>query len=250
MAEQEGHRERMRKKFDADAEAMSDTELLELLLFYSIPRRDVRPVAERILEKFDGLGGLPGADLEGLLKIDGVGEATAELLGLTTEAAKRAAAERRNGAVIAGPEDALRVLCPRFRGLEGDMAFGLFLDERMRVIACSPVERTVEDIAWQAAGLGSKDVIIGVGYADRHSTPETAESRDVQAVREGLMALEITMVDYIIVGRSSYTSLFIDRLLRADESMRGRYRRVSDSLRTSSWAEHFTVHELPEGFAD
>lgn len=250
MAEHEGHRERMRKKFDTDMNGMTDAELLELLLYYSIPRRDVRPVAEEVLEKLDGLAGLSGTDREELLKIDGVGESTAGLLELTAETARRAAAERRSGAVISGPEDALKQLAPRFRFIEGDMAFALFLDERMRVIACSPVDITAEDIAWQAVGFGSKDVVIGISYEDGHCTPDAAEARNVRIVRDGLLALEITILDYIIVGRSGYTSLFIDRLLRADESMRERYRRERDSSRTSSWAEHFTVHELPAGFSN
>ncbi len=250
MGEHDGHRERMRKKFDEDAEGMTDAQLLELLLFHVIPRRDVRPMAEDILERIGGLGGLSGMDREALLELPGVGDSTAKLLELTVEAARRSAAGRRSGAVIASPEEALRQLKPRLRGVEGDIAFGLFLDERMRVITCSPVDMTVEDISWQAAGFNSKGLVVGMGYADGHSSPDIEESHNIQYIRERLLALEITLFDYIIIGRSSFTSLYMDRLLRLDESTRTRYRSEKDSSRVSTWSQHFTVHDLPIDLAD
>lgn len=250
MGEHDGHRERMRKRFDENAEGMTDAQLLELLLFCSIPRRDVRPMAEDILERIGGLGGLSNMGGEALRHLPGVGDSTARLLELTAETARRTAANRRSGAVVSSPEEALRQLKARLRGVEGDIAFGLFLDERMRVVACSPVDVTTEDIAWQAAGFNSRTVVVGMGYADGHCTPDIDEARNVRAVRESLSALEITLVDYIIVGKSQYTSLFMDRLLRSDESTRTRYRSERDSSRVSTWADHFTVHELPLDLID
>lgn len=250
MGEHDGHRERMRKLFDENAESMTDAQLLELLLYYSIPRRDVRPLAESILERTGGLAGFQDMDTKALRELPGVGSSTEKLLTLTAEAARRTASGRRCGAVITSPEEALRQLKPRLRGVEGNIAFALYLDERMRVVACMPVDVTVKELAWQAAGFDSRAIVVGVSYEDGRCTPDVAEARNVGLLRESLRTLEITLLDYIIVGSSHYTSLYIDRILRADESMRTRYRSERDSSRVSTWSQHFTLHELPPELMD
>ena len=78
-----GHRERLRMRFRASGgSTVSEAELLELLLSYAIPRRDVAPLAKRLLEVFDTLSRVLGASLEELVKVEGVGEAAATLISL------------------------------------------------------------------------------------------------------------------------------------------------------------------------
>lgn len=250
MGEHDGHRARLKKQFDENAQGMTDAQLLELLLYSSIPRRDVRPLAEDILERIGGLPGLSEMEAEALAGLPGAGDSTVRLLELAAENIRRSQAAPLSGTVVSSPEDALRLLKPRLRGVEGDAVFGLFLDERMRVLLCIPVEVTAEELAWQAAGLNARTLILGAGYADGRYTPDIAESRSVQSLREGLMQLEILLADYIVVGRSRYTSLYRDRLLRSEESMRSRYRTERDSSRVSAWAGHFTVHDLPPELSD
>ena len=115
----------------------------------------------------------------------------------------------------------------------------------MGVAACAPVDMSVEDIAWQAAGFDSEAVILGIRYPDGHYSPDLTEARRVRDIREGLAALGIALLDYIILGSTRYTSLYADRLIRRDESFRTRYRPEWDSSRVYSWAQHFTAHELP-----
>src|SRR5437867_2603808 len=77
----EGHRQRLKQRFLAgDEGAFSDETLLELLLFYAIPQRDVRPLAHGLLERFGSLGGVLAADPSSLCEVDGIKESTAALL--------------------------------------------------------------------------------------------------------------------------------------------------------------------------
>lgn len=78
-----GHRERLRARFLAgDASATDETSLLELLLTYSIPRRDVRPLAEALLAKFGGASAVLSASVADLQKVPGIKESSAVLLKL------------------------------------------------------------------------------------------------------------------------------------------------------------------------
>ena len=78
-----GHRERLKEKFRN--EQLADYEKLELLLTYAIPRRDVRPLARRLIEKFGGIYFVLRAPLDELRNVDGVGDSTAMLIKLFYE---------------------------------------------------------------------------------------------------------------------------------------------------------------------
>jgi hypothetical protein len=76
----QGHRERLRKRFLSNPDSFSDSELLELILTYAIPRRDVAPLADNLLVQFGDLSGVLSASYQDLCKVDGVGEQAAILI--------------------------------------------------------------------------------------------------------------------------------------------------------------------------
>ena len=76
-----GHRERVKQKFEVCGDAaFSDHELLEQLLFYSIPRQNTNDIAHRLIERFGSLKGVTEARLEELMNVEGVGRNTAVLI--------------------------------------------------------------------------------------------------------------------------------------------------------------------------
>ena len=85
-----GHRERMMQKFKQSADAMPEHEILEMILFYAIPRVDTNPIAHRLLRVFGSLSKVFSASAEELTAVDGVGERTACFLSLFGQVAKRA----------------------------------------------------------------------------------------------------------------------------------------------------------------
>ena len=84
------HRERMRQRLlEHGAEAMHDHEILEMLLYYAIPRGDTNPIAHRLINAFGSLTGVLEAAPEDLVKIEGVGDRSASLIKLITPISKR-----------------------------------------------------------------------------------------------------------------------------------------------------------------
>ena len=76
----DGHRERMKKTFLERPDALWDHQLLELLLFYAVPRRDTNPMAHALLERFGSLSGVLDAPPAELAKVEGVGQSVIVLL--------------------------------------------------------------------------------------------------------------------------------------------------------------------------
>lgn len=85
----EGHRKRLKEKYmKSGYDAFHEYEILEILLTYSIPRKDVKPIAKKLLEVFGSTGKIFGADIKELIKVEGIGESSAVFLKLMGDIAK------------------------------------------------------------------------------------------------------------------------------------------------------------------
>ena len=86
MSYLEGHRQRLRDRFNASGlSAFEDHEVLELLLTYAVPRKDVKPIARTVLDRFGSLSNALDADTVDLTSLEGVGESGATLLHLSVD---------------------------------------------------------------------------------------------------------------------------------------------------------------------
>ena len=84
MGTHDGHRARLREIFhNAGVSGLTEVNMLELLLFYALPRRDTNPIAHRLIDRFGTLEAVFEADMDTLMTVEGVGESAATLLRLT-----------------------------------------------------------------------------------------------------------------------------------------------------------------------
>lgn len=127
-----GHRTRLRERFaEVGEQAMPDYELLELVLFRSIPQRDVKPLAKSMIARFGSFAEVIGAPRERLIEIDGVGEATALDLKLIEGAARRLARGAiGQRAVLASWKDVIEYCRTAMAFSEREQFRILFLDKR------------------------------------------------------------------------------------------------------------------------
>lgn len=212
MGEHEGHRERLRSKYlCSGGEDLTDGELLELTLFYSVPRRDVRPLAENLLARFGSLSGVFDASAGELCEIAGIGEHSALLLG--TIGALRDLV-RRPPEVAHTPDRVRDILLPRLRGIDRDHFFALYLGSDRSVRArksLSPVQDPdpaglCRIIANQARLLGTPAVILARGFARACAIPDRELSLAL-ALDRGLTAVGVTLRDYVVVTPVEYLSM-------------------------------------------
>jgi DNA repair protein RadC len=211
-----GHRERLRTRFEeAGAETLPDYELLELLLFRSIPRRDVKPLAKELIQRFGSFAEVLGAPAARLAEIDGVSESVALDLKIVEAALKRMA----KGAV--GKRPVLSSWSSVLDYCRMAMAFAereqfriLFLDKKNILIAdevqqTGTVDHTPvypREVMRRALELSASAIILVHNHPSGDPTPSGADMRMTRELVDIAKPLGIAIHDHIIVGRDGHAS--------------------------------------------
>ena len=130
-----GHRERLRKRFLESGESFENHELLELLLTYSIPRRDTNRTAHILLSRFGSFENILMAELDELTEVEGVGEKTAVMLKLIGELNNRPSKTKRADRTVYDTEDKIgNLLLKKYRGKRREECHVMLFDGKRRMI--------------------------------------------------------------------------------------------------------------------
>ncbi|MGC5780395.1 RadC family protein [Methylobacterium sp. NFXW15] len=212
-----GHRDRLRDKFtEAGGDALPDYELLELLLFRAIPRRDVKPLAKALIRRFGSLAEVLGAERARLLEIDGIGPSVVTDLKLVEAAGRRLArGEIRD-------RDVLATWTALTDYLRATMAFApreefriLFLDKRNHLIADEVQGRGTVDhtpaypreVARRALELSATAIILAHNHPSGDPKPSAADVSMTREIVSVLAPLNIVVHDHVIMARNGHASL-------------------------------------------
>ena len=218
-----GHRERLRSRFLASGpDALADYELVELLLFFSVWRRDTKPLAKQLLERFGGIGGLLAADLERYRDIDELtrgGEEdlkfTAVLLKAVQAMLQRALKEQIKDRPVIGSWTVLIEYLQLAMTHEPAEHFRiLFLDKKNILIKDEVQSRGTVDhtplypreVVKRALELAASAIIMVHNHPSGDPTPSKPDIEMTRQVVNGLAAVNITVHDHIIVGKNRHTS--------------------------------------------
>ncbi len=212
-----GHRERLRQRFrTGGGDALADYELLELVLFRALPRRDTKPLAKTLIEEFGSFSDVINADFERLRNIKGVGESVATELKLIRAAAERFSREDVIGRPVMSSWDAVVSHCRRTMAFDQKEQFRiLFLDRKNAVIAdevqqTGTVDHTPvypREVMKRALELSASGIILVHNHPSGDPSPSKADiSMTGQIVVAG-KALGIVVHDHLIVGRQGHVSL-------------------------------------------
>lgn len=211
-----GHRERLRDRALAGGLGpLPDYELLELFLFRSIPRGDVKPLAKRLLARFGSLSATLGASVEELRTVAGVGAAVALDLKLTHEAAARMGREEVARRPVISSWSALLAYVKTTLAHEAREQFRvMFLDKRNQLIADEVMNRGTVDhapvypreVARRSLELSASAVILVHNHPSGDPTPSSADVDMTRQVADALRPLRIAVHDHLVVGRHGVAS--------------------------------------------
>jgi DNA repair protein RadC len=218
-----GHRQRLRDRFrKGGAEALPDYELLELVLFRAIPRRDTKDLAKRLISRFGSFAEVVNAPETRLKEVDGAGEAVITELKLLRAAALRL----MKSEITAGPLLSSWALVLDYlkaaQGYEQREQFRiLFLDKRNRLIADEvqgqgTVDHTpvyVREVVKRALELASTAIILVHNHPSGDPAPSRADIDMTKQIVDAGRPLGVTVHDHIIVGRAGHASLKALKLL-------------------------------------
>lgn len=206
------HRKRLRARFEAGgASAMPDYELLELLLFRSLPRCDVKPVASRLIETFGDFNRVLAAPVSRLIEVRGVGETVALDLKIVEAAAHRQARSRVLHRPVISSWDAVLDYCHTVMSHRETEHFRvLFLDRKNVLVADEEQARGTVDhvpvypreIVKRALDLNASALILVHNHPSGDPTPSEADIAMTRQIQIAADALGIALHDHIIVGKS------------------------------------------------
>lgn len=212
-----GHRARLRERFrQSGAEALSDYELLEMVLFAAQPRRDTKPLAKSLLKRFGSFAEVIHAPDARLAEIDGMGEASINQLKLIAAAANRIAKGELKGRTLLSSWSDVIGYCRTSMAFADKEQFRiLFLDKRNQLIAdevqqTGTVDHTPvypREVIKRALELSATAVILVHNHPSGDPTPSQADVRMTKAIIDIASPLGIAVHDHIIVGRNGHASL-------------------------------------------
>ena len=212
-----GHRDRLRERALAGGfAALPDYEALELQLFRSIPRGDVKPLAKQLLLRFGSLSGVLGASVEELKTVRGVGDAVALDLKLTHEMALRCARESVGKRAVISSWSALLAYVKTALAHETREQFRVvFLDKKNQLIADEVMNRGTVDhapvypreVMRRALELAASAVILVHNHPSGDPTPSAADIDMTRQIVEAGRPLHIAVHDHLIAARDGVASL-------------------------------------------
>jgi len=212
-----GHRDRLREKFAAaGSDALPDYELLELVLFRAIPRRDVKPLAKALVARFGSFAEVLSAEPARLMEVDGVSAGVASDLKVIEAAGRRLAKGAIRERALLGSWSAL------LEYLRATMAFAsreefriLFLDKRNHLIADEVHGRGTVDhtpvypreVARRALELSATAIILAHNHPSGDPAPSSSDVAMTREIVTVLAPLQIVVHDHVILGRNGHASL-------------------------------------------
>jgi DNA repair protein RadC len=211
-----GHRERLRERFvKGGAEAMPDYEMLELVLFAAVPRRDTKPLAKALIARFGSFAEVIAAKRERLLEIPGVGEAVVGQLKIVEAAAQRLARGKVMGRPALSSWAALLDYCMAAMARSQNEEFRVLFLDRKNVLVADEVQSrgTVDhapvyprEIVRRALEHGASAIILVHNHPSGDPTPSRADIDMTREIAAAAKALKIAVHDHLVIGRNGHAS--------------------------------------------
>ena len=217
MAIHDGHRQRLKERFlRSGLDSFTDVQVLELALFYCIPRKDTNPIAHALLEHFGSLSQVLEASVEELQNVPGIGENTATYLTMLPQIGRFYLVDRSQREVILPTIDKCGAyLVPYFFGRGTESVFLLCLDAKCKVLCCREVGQgsvnsagiSVRKIVEIALGTNATTVVLAHNHPSGLALPSAEDIQTTRRVAAALRAVEVHLADHIVVADGDYVSM-------------------------------------------
>jgi len=209
-----GHRQRLRSRFlSGGGKDMPDYEFLELLLMIAIPRKDVKPIAKRLLKRFGCLAGVLNAPLDELQAIDGIKENSATILKIVKECALRMSWQnlQNDDAPVICNWDSMVDYCRAAMGYLDIEEFRIiFLNTKLKVIGEETQQRgTINNVSIHpreviksAINKGASAIILAHNHPSGDTVPSKVDIDITKQITEAAKLVNIQVLDHLIVSKN------------------------------------------------
>lgn len=228
MSIHDGHRQRLKSRFRQEGlDGFEELQVLELLLFYCIPRQDTNPIAHALLNQFGTLDQVLDASVEELQKVPGMGENAATFLALVHALDRRYQISKEQHLKIFNTiEECGRYLWSRLKDLRYETVYLLCLDAKCKVLCCKKVGEgsvnsaaiPIRKIVEIALGANASSVVLAHNHPSGIAVPSDADKLTTRKIAAALSAVEIQLVDHIVVAEEEYISMALSGSYNPGES--------------------------------
>lgn len=212
-----GHRARLRKRLlEGGIDALADHEVIEFLLMTAIPRRDVKPLARSLIQRFGSLAAVLNTDPRTLANHPGMGEASAAAMRIVAVAARRLARQAVREQPVLGSWqhlidyltiDMAHLTVERVRILYLNVHNMLILDDHVTDGSLDEAAIHPREVIRRALDLGAAALILVHNHPSGSPEPSRADIQITQRIAEAGRLLNIAVHDHVIIGRNGHVSL-------------------------------------------
>lgn len=212
----DGHRGRMRERFlETGLEGYQPHEILEMLLYYPIARKDTNPIAHRLLTRFGTLQNVLGAEPDALRQVEGMTENAVVFLTLLRSVFEHNLHEQYIGREMNTFETVGRYFTERYKFEQNEVVCAALLDDRLRLMRCETVssghpsasEVSVRRLTELAIKAGCNVMILAHNHPNGKAVPSDADIAVTRHLVKALAPAGIQLVDHIVVGDDKAVSL-------------------------------------------
>lgn len=218
-----GHRQRMRQRYlQSGLDGFNDLAILELLLYFAIPRQDTNPIAHRLLDRYGTLAAVLEAPPDDLVQVEGIGESAAVLLSLFPAVARRHMIQRAGvKAVLDTSTKCGEFLVPYFFAERDEAVRLLCLDARLMVIDCPLLSRgglhtasvSARKVVEAALRTNASTVVLAHNHPGGLAIPSHEDVAATARLRTALEAVGVQLGDHIIVAGEDFVSMAASGML-------------------------------------
>lgn len=215
--EHDGHRKRLKARFiKSGLDDFEPHNVLELVLFYGVPRKDTNPIAHRLINRFGSLSAVLDAKPEELMKVDGITENTAVLISMLPAIARKYLEDKVEVVnSVEGFSDVGAYLMPKFVGRTVETVMLASLDNKNRIISCTIVAEGENDkanvskrkVMEEAMRVGATRVILAHNHPRGFAMPSNEDIFLTEEIYSLLKSVGIDLVDHLIFAEDDFVSL-------------------------------------------
>lgn len=219
------HRKRVRKEFieHGFSDSTPPHKILELLLFYSIPRKDTNEIAHRLLNEFGSFSGILEADISDLMKVKGIGESSAVLIKLILPILRRYQCEKTAPTEkFENMDQICDYVIKKHFGYKSEIFMVTSFDNEGQLIACdkvgegdvSSVGVSIREVVQVVLKRNSACVVLSHNHTSGLALPSKADIEMTQSLKTTLQQMGVKLLDHIIVVDNDCVSMLQSRNYR------------------------------------
>ena len=206
----DGHRERLKKRFLNSPDSFENHELLELILFYAIPRKNTNETAHKLLARFGSVKGILDANIDALTEVEDIGpNAALYIKAIAKLLSKYEYTERKGDGLLKTPATLSIFLRSLFIGTQNEASYILFFDNSKKLITCEKIgegfsmEHTLSlrKIASSALSSNASFAILAHNHPNGRALPSGEDIHATNRIKSLLESLGVSLMEHFIVAQ-------------------------------------------------